>query len=254
MQALNRCRTGSALPKNRSRLVIRSNLKQDQESCAMSYFTRCIRSTAILALLTYASLSAVWGQATTSLRGIVSDTQGGAVDSANATLQNDQTGFKRSVITDATGAYQFLQVPPGAYTVTIEKPGFSVSTQQGVQLLVNTPATLNVALQLASISSSVNVEAEVVTLNTVDAAIGNAFNQTQVRELPLQTRNVVELLSLQPGVTQTGEVLGSRRDQNNITLDGVDANDNQNAGLGVLGSNTKTALPGLNGQGVDRKS
>jgi len=195
----------------------------------MSYFTRCIRSTAILALLTYASLSAVWGQATTSLRGIVSDSQGGAVDSANATLQNDQTGFKRSVITDATGAYQFLQVPPGAYTVTIEKPGFSVSTQQGVQLLVNTPATLNVALQLASISSSVNVEAEVVTLNTVDAAIGNAFNQTQVRELPLQTRNVVELLSLQPGVTQTGEVLGSRRDQNNITLDGVDANDNQNA-------------------------
>ena len=64
----------------------------------------------------------------------------------------------------------------------------------------------------------VNVEAEVVTLNTVDAAIGNAFNQTQVRELPLQTRNVVELLSLQPGVTQTGEVLGSRRDQNNMTF------------------------------------
>ena len=220
----------------------------------MSYFTRSIRSAALLALLTYASLSAVWGQATTSLRGIVSDSQGGAVDSANATLQNDQTGFKRSVITDATGAYQFLQVPPGAYTVTIEKPGFSVSTQQGVQLLVNTPATLNVALQLASISSSVNVEAEVVTLNTVDAAIGNAFNQTQVRELPLQTRNVVELLSLQPGVTQTGEVLGSRRDQNNITLDGVDANDNQNAGLGVLGRNSKLSLPGLNGQGIDRAS
>ena len=220
----------------------------------MSYFTRSIRSAAILALLTYASLSAVWGQATTSLRGIVSDTQGGAVDSANATLQNDQTGFKRSVITDATGAYQFLQVPPGAYTVTIEKPGFSVSTQKDIQLLVNTPATLNLALQLASVATSVNVEAEVVTLNTVDAAIGNAFNQTQVRQLPLQTRNVVELLSLQPGVTQTGEVLGSRRDQNNITLDGVDANDNQNAGLGVLGRNSQLALPGFNGQGIDRAS
>ena len=91
----------------------------------------------------------------------------------------------------------------------------------------------------------------------MDAAIGNAFNQTQVRELPLQTRNVVELLSLQPGVTQTGEVLGSRRDQNNVTLDGVDANDNQNAGLNVLGSRNKIALPGLNGattggSGLDR--
>ena len=203
-----------------------------------------IRSRAPIALMALASISAVWGQATTSLRGIVSDSQGGAVDSANATLQNDQTGFKRSVISDATGAYQFLQVPPGAYALIVEKPGFSISTQQGVQLQVNTPATLNVALQLATISTSVDVQAEVVTINTVDAAIGNAFNQTQVRQLPLQTRNVVELLSLQPGVTPTGEVLGSRRDQNNITLDGVDANDNQNAGLGVLGRNNKIAAPG----------
>ena len=72
----------------------------------------------------------------------------------------------------------------------------------------------------------------------------------------LQTRNVVELLSLQPGVTQTGEVLGARRDQNNITLDGVDANDNQNAGLNVMGRNSALALPGFNGGtaggGLDR--
>ena len=213
-----------------------------------------IRSRAPIVIMALASISAAWGQATTSLRGIVSDAQGGAVESANATLQNDQTGFKRSVITDPTGAYQFLQIPPGAYVLVVEKPGFSVSTQQGVQLLVNTPATLNVGLQLATVSTSVNVEAEVATINTVDAAIGNAFNQTQVRQLPLQTRNVVELLSLQPGVTPTGEVLGSRRDQNNITLDGVDANDNQNAGLGVLGRNTTLALPGMNGQGNDRAS
>ncbi len=220
----------------------------------MSQFSRTVRSGTLLAMMAFASMPALFGQATTSLRGIVSDTQGGAVDSANATLQNDQTGFKRSVITDATGAYQFLQIPPGAYVLTIEKPGFSISSQKDVQLLVNTPATLNVALQLASVATSVNVEAEVVTLNTVDAAIGNAFNQTQVRELPLQTRNVVELLSLQPGVTQTGEVLGSRRDQNNVTLDGVDANDNQNAGLGVLGRGSGLALPGFNGQGLDRAS
>lgn len=220
----------------------------------MTSLKHIIRSSALLALVTFATTSAVWGQATTSLRGTVSDSQGGAIDSANVTLQNGQTGFKRSVVTDATGTYQFLQVPPGAYVVVVEKPGFSVSTQQGVQLLVNTPASLNVAMQLASVATSVNVEAEVVTLNTVDAAIGNAFNQTQVRELPLQTRNVVELLSLQPGVTQTGEVLGSRRDQNNIVLDGVDANDNQNAGLNVLGRNNNLALPGLNGNGSDRAS
>jgi hypothetical protein len=209
-------------------------------------------------LIASAGLSALWGQATTSLRGTISDAQGAAMDSTMVFLRNDQVGFRRNGLTDATGAYQFLQVPPGVYSVSVEKPGFTSVTQQHVELLVNTPATLDISMQIAAVASSVNVEAEASTLNAVNAAIGNAFNQTQVRELPLQTRNVVELLSLQPGVTQTGEVLGSRRDQNNITLDGVDANDNQNAGLGVLGRNSTLALPGFNGgsagSGLDRAS
>jgi hypothetical protein len=69
----------------------------------------------------------------------------------------------------------------------------------------------------------------------------------QVRELPLETRNVVQLLSLQPGVTTNGEVLGARRDQNNITLDGVDVNDNQNAGLVAQNTTTGNTYQGVNG-------
>ncbi|MCU1336139.1 MAG: hypothetical protein JWO19_1720 [Bryobacterales bacterium] len=217
----------------------------------MSFF---VRSRVLLVLMVGATLPAAWGQANTSIRGTISDAQGAAIDSAAVSLENSQVGIRRNGLTDATGSYQFLQVPPGTYSMTVQKPGFATVTQQSIELLVNTPATLNAVMQVASVRETVNVEAEIVKINTVDAAIGNAFNQTQVRQLPLQTRNVVELLSLQPGVTPTGEVLGSRRDQNNIVLDGVDANDNQNAGLGVLGRNTKLALPGLNGQGLDRAS
>jgi hypothetical protein len=75
------------------------------------------------------------------------------------------------------------------------------------------------------------VTEEVASVNTQNATVGNAFMEVQVRQLPLQTRNVVELLSLQPGVTQNGEVLGAKRDQNNVTLDGVDVNDQQSAGM-----------------------
>jgi hypothetical protein len=207
-----------------------------------------------LGLLISLAPTTVFGQATTSLRGTITDPQGAAIDTATVTLQNGQVGLRRNVLTDATGAYQFVQVPPGLYSLSIEKPGFASLTKSNVELLVNTPTTLDATMQIANVSETVNVEADVVKINTVDASIGNSFNQTQVRQLPLQTRNVVELLSLQPGVTQSGEVLGSRRDQNNITLDGVDANDNQNSGLGGLGTNTKTALPGLNGQGIDRKT
>ena len=75
------------------------------------------------------------------------------------------------------------------------------------------------------------------------------FPKTRCGSLPLQTRNVVELLSLQPGVTSDGEVLGARRDQNNITLDGVDVNNNQNSGL--VAQNTATGTGGY--PGIERQ-
>ena len=86
-------------------------------------------------------------------------------------------------------------------------------------------------------------------INTVDASVGNPLSERQVRQLPLQTRNVVELLSLQPGVTSNGEVMGARRDQNNIVLDGADVNNNQNSGL--VAQNTSTTSGGFQGSNVN---
>lgn len=189
----------------------------------------------ILLVTAFAALS--WGQSTTSLRGSVKDKQSGAVPDAVIELLQTDTGLRRNVTTGASGEYQFSQVPPGKYAITVTKPGFTVLTQKDLELQINTPATLNITLEVASVAESVNVEAEAPTINTSDAAMGNAFTQTQVRQLPLQTRNVVELLSLQPGVTPTGEVLGARRDQNNVTLDGVDVNNNQDAGISGSTSN-----------------
>ena len=123
-----------------------------------------------------------------------------------------------------------------------------------MQLLVNTPTTLDLRMELGKTTETVNVAAEASTINTVDASVGNAFSEMQVRELPLETRNVVQLLSLQPGVTTNGEVLGARRDQNNITLDGVDVNDNQNAGLVAQNTTTGTTYQGVNGNGANVNS
>ena len=117
--------------------------------------------------------------------------------------------------------------------------------------LVNTPTTLDLRLEIGQTTDTVTVSAEASAVNTVDASIGNAFTEQQVGALPLQTRNVVELLSLQPGVTTNGEVLGARRDQNNITLDGVDVNDNQNAGLVAQNTTTGTTYQGVNGNGAN---
>lgn len=195
-------------------------------------FSFSFLSQGFIILVLLAGMNLMWAQdATTSLRGTVTDNQGGAIAGAIVELIRTDTGLRRSITTDGSGEYQFAQMPPGTYSVTVQQTGFSILTQRGVQLQVNTPATLNLTLEVASVAESVNVEAETPSINVDNASVGIGFNENQVRHLPLQTRNVVELLSLQPGVTPTGEVLGARRDQNNITLDGVDVNDNQDAGI-----------------------
>ncbi len=206
-----------------------------------------------LALLGAATM--LCGQSSSSLRGTVIDPQGAVIPEVLVTLTNNGTASSRETLTDATGVYQFLQMPPGEYTLSAVKVGFSTVTQKGVNLLVNTPVSVDLRMDVGQTTETVNVSAEAQTLNTVDASVGNTFNQTQIRQLPLDTRNIVQLLSLQPGVTSTGEVMGSRRDQNNVTLDGVDVNDNQNSGIGgnadigsVQGSNANgaTTIAGFN--------
>ncbi len=188
-----------------------------------------------------------FGQSTSSLRGVIKDESGAVIPECAVTLTDKATGAARKLLSDASGIYSFLQLAPGTYDVTAEKTGFSIATRKGITLEVNVPATLDMVLQVGTVGSTVNVEAEASQVNTVDGTLGNAFQEKQVADLPLQTRNVVELLSIQPGVTQTGEVLGARRDQNNVTLDGVDVNNNQTSGITNALNNGSQSASGTQG-------
>src|SRR5215831_7821728 len=203
--------------------------------------------------------SSAFSQDTASLRGTITDPTGAVIPGVAVNIKSADTGTVRASITDAQGGYSFLQVPPGIYKLVAEKPGFATMAKSDVKLLVNTPTALDLSMALGSTGEVVNVASEASQVNTSDASVGNPFGETQVRQLPLQTRNVVELLSLQPGVTTDGEVLGAHRDQNNVTLDGADVNNNQNSGLiaqatgtgtgGYQGSNANgsSTNPGFNG-------
>ncbi|MGC0772366.1 MAG: TonB-dependent receptor, partial [Candidatus Acidiferrum sp.] len=180
-----------------------------------------------------------WAQTgTTSLRGVVSDRSGAIVANAAVTLTNISQGLKRETATNNAGEYQFLALPPGTYALTVELAGFRKFEQKNLQLLVNLPSTQNVTLDVGAATETVEVSAQAETLNTTDASLGNAFNENQVKELPLEGRNVPDLLSLQPGVafpnnrdddpsfdTRKGAVNGARSDQSNVTVDGVQVND-----------------------------
>ncbi|HYM78453.1 MAG TPA: carboxypeptidase-like regulatory domain-containing protein [Candidatus Dormibacteraeota bacterium] len=198
------------------------------------------RHIAVTVFVLLASTVSAFSQATASLRGTITDPSGAVIPEVAVTIKSAETGTARRSTTDTQGEYSFLQVPPGTYKLAAEKPGFGIMAKSDVTLLVNTPVTLDLKMALSANGEVINVASEASQVNTTDASVGNPFGEIQVRQLPLQTRNVVELLSLQPGVTTTGEVLGSRRDQNNITLDGADVNNNQNSGLIAQATGTGT--------------
>jgi hypothetical protein len=181
------------------------------------------------------------GQAATSVRGTVTDPTGNALVGANVVLANTESKTERAATTGEQGEYQFLLIPPGTYTLKVTAPGFRSYEQKGLALLVNTPATANVQLKVGATTEVVTVTSEAPALNLVDASVGNSFDEKHVRQIPLEGRNVPDLLSLQAGVaytgnrigdkdqdTRNGAVNGARGDQSNVTLDGVDVNDQSN--------------------------
>ena len=201
--------------------------------------------TLILAMMTAAAVLAQ--NATTSVRGVIKDPQGATIAGATVTLTNQAAGQTLSATSSASGEYQLQQIQPAKYTITVTAPGFGNQSKEA-EFLVNQPATVNFGLTLQGGNEVVDVTAAAQTLNVTDATLGNSTNNQTIQALPSETRNVPDLLSLQPGVlfipntnpnpalqdSRSGSVNGGRSDQGNVTLDGVDDND-QVRGLAFTG-------------------
>jgi len=157
---------------------------------------------AVLFSFLFALSGMAWAQSsTTSVRGTVTDGTGASVSTAKVTLRSPERSIERTTNSNPEGGYEFLQLPPGAYMLAVEMTGFKRYEQKNIQLLVSTPATVNVVLQVGAVAETVEVTAEGTLVNTTDASLGIAFNERQLKELPLEGRSVPELLSLQSGVT-----------------------------------------------------
>jgi len=181
-----------------------------------------------------------WAQSsTTALRGTIVDPKGAAIPGAEVTIANPATALSRTTKSNGQGIYQFQELPPASYTLTIKAHGFNTLRIDDVVLLVNTPATINQTLQVQTVAETVEVTSHAPLVNAQDATIGHAFTSEQMTTLPFEGRDPVAILSLQPGVLYTGNssdinpdqdsrsgaVSGARSDQTDITVDGVDNND-----------------------------
>lgn len=189
-------------------------------------------------LLTLACAGAFAQAGTSSVRGTVTDPQGNVVAGASVTLTNTETNAARTQVTSDAGTYAFESIAPGTYRLDVEAQGFKKSVVRDVRALVAKPTEASVQLEVGALSDTVTVTAGAAeaVLNTQDASLGNNFVAQQIRQLPLEARNVAALLTLQPGVTRDGYVTGARADQSNVTLDGVDINEQQTNQIGSVNS------------------
>lgn len=186
------------------------------------------------------SLSAVVGfaQSTAGVTGVVKDSNGAVIAGADVKLTDTKTGVELNTKTNDQGVYNFPKVAPGVgFKLTFTASGFQTLVINDVALGVGTVSTHNAEMSIGEVSGTVVVTASnEVTLNTTDASIGNVIGERRLKELPIQIRNSpAALIGLQAGVVgnnvgatganRIGSVTGARTDQGNITVDGLDVND-----------------------------
>jgi hypothetical protein len=164
---------------------------------------------------------------TSTLSGTVYDPSRAVVGGALVTAINDGTGLTLTQATNEAGLYSFPSIAIGTYTLTIEIPGFKTARRTGITLNVGIPSVQNITLELGATQEAMTVEAAAAPVNTSNATIGSIVERAAIVTLPLNGRNPLNLLVLEPGVQQTGSsinVNGMRAQSGNVTIDGIEAN------------------------------
>lgn len=164
-----------------------------------------------------------WSQstATGTVSGQVTDPQNAVVAGAQVKVTDITTNNTLTAMTNDAGRYSFLNVPPGNYSITITKTGFSVYKVDGQRVEVGQLLTINAALQLGSTSTIVEVSSVAgAGLQTTNSTVGTTISGQSLLLLPNLGRDASTLAIFQPGVSPDGSVAGAIFDQNTFQLDG----------------------------------
>ncbi len=196
--------------------------------------------------LTALIASAASGSAQTlgEITGTVTDSTGSAVAAANVTLVNSATSQARKVDSNEAGNFTIPFVPPGVYEVRVQKEGFKSATRGDVRVQVADTVRVNFAIEVGSVSESIEVRGGTPLLSAENATVGTVIDNRRIVELPLNGRNYLQMVALSPNVsaeqgaggeaaarkggTRTEKslsVAGSRNQFNHYTLDGLENTD-----------------------------
>jgi len=174
------------------------------------------------------------------IKGTVADTRGGILSGTTVRLKNIETGLTKQAVTDSSGAWRFLVVPPGAYELRAEQPGFVTMTRSPVQVTVGETVSVDLRLEVAGTSSEVLVQVDSPVLEIEKTQQSDTITSERIDNLPINQRNFLDFTMLTSGVTDSAGLntfslpqaptsnlsfLGQNGRSNSVTIDGVDNND-----------------------------
>ena len=185
---------------------------------------RFVFTTLTLCLFAVAALAQTSNTGT--LVGTVSGPDG-VIPGASVTVTDNQTKKERTVLTNGEGGFNLSQLDFGTYTVTMTSKGFKTSTATDLRIDAGREYSLNTTLEIGSLSETVTVTAGAEVINSTNAAMSNTVSTKDVKELPINGRNPLSLLSTLAGVNPTSaSINGQRSTVTNYTRDGLNVQDN----------------------------
>jgi hypothetical protein len=208
-------------------------------------------SAAFAITLSLAAANTAFAQVNATVGGTVDDSSGAFIPKVNVTATNTSTGVMANTQTNGTGAYDFPSLQPGSYTVSATTTGFQTQTYKDVQLGQGQQVRLNFTLQVAAGAQSVDVVVEADTqLATTTSSVGGVLTTKEVEDLPVASRNVLDLVALTPGVINVPGTFvssmmnfaGLQTNQVNTTRDGMITNDGRYANGAYSGAFTSPDL------------
>lgn len=192
-----------------------------------------IRPFALCFILLLTPLCVMAQTGTSRITGTVTDPQGSVIADAQITVKNEATGVTYTGKTTSAGVYAFPSLPAGEYSITVEATGFRKFVSTRNVLTVGSPLVVDAALEVGAATEVVEVQGAYEKLDTSHAMLGDVVGQRAIRDLPLNGRNPLTLITLEPGLIQRTNggagsgthVNGSRDRSHNVTIDGIDANE-----------------------------
>src|SRR5207249_2793278 len=151
-------------------------------------------------------------QGTAQINGTVRDQTGAVLPGVEVIVTQNDTGTTRSAVTNETGSYVLSNLPIGPYRLEASLPGFRTYAQTGIVLQVNSNPVVNPVLEVGQVSEQVEVQANATLVETRNAGVGQVVENARILDLPLNGRNIVDLIALSGAANPAPLVTGTNRD------------------------------------------